>query len=225
MTGLAAAGWSLVEGVLGAAERRAALDAAERLLEPDGRRRAGVRHVLVRSEALRTLANSHSVRALVEPVLGPAAFVVRAIVFDKRPGANWDVPWHQDVTIAVEARADVAGFGPWSTKDGVPHVQPPASVLEQMRTVRLHLDDCGPENGALRVVPGSHRLGVLGDVVDVADAERRHVVCAARAGDAVLMRPLLLHASRKSRVVAHRRVLHLELAAAALPAPLEWARA
>ena len=220
---LAASGWALVERALDESERRVALGEAERLLRESNRRRAGVRHALERSSALRTVADSPRVRGIVDAVLGPAAFVVRSIVFDKSPDANWDVPWHQDLTIAVESRVDTPGFGPWSTKDSRPHVQPPAEVLERMLTVRLHLDDCGEDNGALRVVPGSHRRGVLGDAVDAAAAEQGHVVCVARAGDAVLMRPLLLHSSRKAGTPSHRRVLHLEFSAAPLPSPLAWA--
>jgi len=33
--------------------------------------------------------------------------------------------------------------------------------VEGMVTLRLHLDETPAENGALRVVPGSHGLGVL----------------------------------------------------------------
>src|SRR5205807_4301579 len=82
---------------------------------------------------------------------------VRAIYFDKSPEANWLVSWHQDLTLALRARAEVPGFGPWSTKDGIPHVQPPVELLQQMLSVRLHLDDADESNGALRVLPGSHR--------------------------------------------------------------------
>src|SRR5690349_2907541 len=77
----------------------------------------------------------------VERVLGPAAFPVRAILFDKIEGANWKVPWHQDLIIPVGEKQETPGFRGWSVKDGVPHVHPPADVLAGMLTVRLHLDD------------------------------------------------------------------------------------
>ena len=92
---------------------------------------------------------------------------VRAIYFDKSRNANWLVARHQDLTLAVRSRVEVSGFGPWNTKKGVPHVQAPIELLEKMMTVRLHVDDCDEENGALRVIPGSHRLGRL-------SAERIH---------------------------------------------------
>src|SRR6185369_3454382 len=91
------------------------------------------------------LAKSLAIRSLVEPVVGARASVVRSLLFDKTADANWKVPWHQDLTITVKERKDVPGFGPCSIKAGVLHVQPPVRVLEKVLTLRLHLDDCGPE--------------------------------------------------------------------------------
>jgi ectoine hydroxylase-related dioxygenase (phytanoyl-CoA dioxygenase family) len=127
------------------------------------------------------------------------------------------------LTLALRASAEVPGFGPRSTKDGIPHVQPPAGLLQQMLTVRLHLDDADESNGALRVLPGSHRLGRLsaGRIRELRD-QQADVLCAVSAGDALLMRPLLLHASSRSTNPRHRRVLHIEYAAFTLPGELCW---
>ena len=115
------------------------------------------------------------------------------------------------------------GFGPWSTKDGIPHVQAPAELLEQMLTLRLQLDDADASNGALRVLPGSHRFGRLSaDRIQQLRREQPDFLCAVSAGDALLMRPLLLHASSRSAHPRHRRVLHIEYAGFNLPAELEW---
>jgi hypothetical protein len=175
--------------------------------------------------AVAELAVGDEMRSLVGPVLGSRAFPVRGLLFDKRPEANWKVAWHQDLSIAVRARVEnVPGFGPWSVKAGVQHVQPPVEVLERMLTVRLHLDDCGAENGPLLVLPGSHAAGVMSPQAlrdwrqDVAP-----VVCHVPAGGALLMRPLLLHASSASNTPTHRRVIHIEYAAEDLPHTLEWA--
>ncbi len=119
--------------------------------------------MLERSAEFRAVASSAAVRGLVEPVVGGGAFAVRATLFDKTPEANWKVPWHQDLTIAVAQRIDTPGFTAWSVKDGVYHVQPPSGILEGMLAVRIHLDDCGEDNGPLRVIPGSHRHGRLAD--------------------------------------------------------------
>lgn len=188
-----------------------------------GRGLYAVRNLLSLSPAVRRLAAEPVVRRLVEPFLGPRARVVRAILFDKTAGANWKVAWHQDLSIAVRQRHEVPGYWPWSVKAGVPHVQPPADLLARMLTVRLHLDDCGPDNGPLRVLPGSHRHGVLSPT-DVRDWPSRAepIDCVVTAGGALLMRPLLLHASSAATAPGHRRVVHLEWSADPLPDPLDW---
>jgi ectoine hydroxylase-related dioxygenase (phytanoyl-CoA dioxygenase family) len=170
------------------------------------------------------LARNSAVRRLVEPILGPKAKVVRGILFDKTGTANWKVPWHQDVTIAVGRRFEAVGFGPWSTKEGVLHVQPPAKILEKMISIRIHLDDCPQENGALRVIPGSHRSGRLpASLEDGSLGGKPVVVCALRSGGVLLMRPLLLHASSAAAAPAHRRVIHFDYASAELPVGMGWA--
>jgi ectoine hydroxylase-related dioxygenase (phytanoyl-CoA dioxygenase family) len=177
-----------------------------------------------RVPAIRALVASPIIAALVKDRLAGNGVLVRSIFFDKTPGANWLVPWHQDLSIAVRERREAPGFGPWSVKDGVPHVQPPLPILEDMLTLRLHLDDCDEANGALRVIPGSHRRGRL-SATEIAELRTRNAetVCSARSGDALVMRPLLLHASAEAREVHHRRVVHLEYASSSLPHGLEWA--
>jgi ectoine hydroxylase-related dioxygenase (phytanoyl-CoA dioxygenase family) len=184
--------------------------------------RAGTRRLLA-SPLVHDIATQGPVFELVARVLGNSAFPVRAILFDKRPDVNWDLGYHQDRAIAVKERREVQGFHGWSVKEGVPHVLPPASVLEGMLSARIHLDDCGEENGPLRVSPGTHRLGII----EKADAPRivlRHgeAVCTCPAGAVLLMRPLLLHASSKSVAPSHRRVVHIEYANSSLPGGLEW---
>lgn len=148
---------------------------------------------------------------------------VRAIYFDKSPDANWLVTWHQDLTIAVREKREVAGFGPWSMKEGLPHVQPPVKLLERLLTLRLHLDDADAENGALRALPGTQALGRLdAERIQSLRAEVSEHLCEAKAGDVLLMRPLLLHASGKSVSERHRRILHVEFADFELPGGLQW---
>jgi ectoine hydroxylase-related dioxygenase (phytanoyl-CoA dioxygenase family) len=126
--------------------------------------------------------------SLVEPFLGGAAFPVRGILFDKIPGANWKVPWHQDLTIAVSQRIETDGFGPWSVKADVLHVQSPVHILENMLTLRLHLDDCGESNGPLKVLPGSHRSGRLSEQsIEEARRSQSPIVCTTPAGGVLLM--------------------------------------
>jgi hypothetical protein len=182
----------------------------------------GVRNLLEICPAVRELAAESTIRQFVTPVLGDHAFAVRAIFFDKVPHANWSLFWHQDNVIAVKERLEVPGFLAWSQKAGVWQVQPPVEVLAQMIAVRVHLDDCDPGNGPLRVLPGSHRFGWLDDELDAWKARVPELICAVKCGGIVAMRPLILHASAPSEKVGHRRVIHIEYAAAELPAGLDW---
>lgn len=172
---------------------------------------------------VRDLARSAAVRGVVGAILGDGARAVRGLWFDKTAGANWGVPWHQDTTVAVRDRSEVAGYGPWTLKAGLHHVRPPVAVLERMVTVRVHLDDCGADNGPLEVLPGSHRGGRLDAAQTVAWRAGTPIrTCLVPRGGAVVMRPLILHASSAAEVPGHRRVIHLEYAAGDLTPPLEW---
>ena len=172
--------------------------------------------------AVRELAISEPVRQLVTALLGPKCFAVRGILFNKTPDSNWKVVWHQDRTIAVRERKDAPHFGPWSVKAGVPHVQPPASVMAEMLAIRLHLDESSASNGPLRVIPGSHKAGCLAAEEIATWREQPSLICTVPRGGAVLMRPLLVHASSSCSRPELRRVLHLEFAADDLPNGLEW---
>ena len=168
------------------------------------------------------LASSRPVREIIETVLGPHSFAVRGIFFNKTPSSNWKVVWHQDLTIAVRERRDVNGFGPWTRKAGVWHVQPPAEVMSGMLAIRLHLDESGIDNGPLRVIAASHKEGRL-SAEEIARSERGNcVTCVVPRGGALLMRPLLLHASSACVSPRPRRVIHFEFAAKELPHGLEW---
>jgi ectoine hydroxylase-related dioxygenase (phytanoyl-CoA dioxygenase family) len=185
--------------------------------------RAGIRNLLELSPHIQQLAQSQEIRDLVEPILGDGARVIRGIFFDKQPGANWKVPWHQDRTIAVKNRVDVPEYHPWSLKGGIPHVQPPTAILDQMLTVRIHLDQTDESNGALRVIPGSHCHGKLADVeIDRWKQLSSGISCNLEPGGILLMRPLLVHASSMATIPSHRRVIHLEYASCELPLGLEW---
>lgn len=156
-------------------------------------------------------------------VIGRDLVAVKATLFDKTAAANWRVQWHQDRTVAVKERLDVAGYGPWSTKSGALHVEAPEEVLAQMLAIRIHLDECGADNGPMRVLPGSHRLGKLdADELAMLVEGGNEVEVTVRRGDFLLMRPLLVHASTAARAPEHRRVLHIEFAPREAISPLKW---
>jgi ectoine hydroxylase-related dioxygenase (phytanoyl-CoA dioxygenase family) len=76
---------------------------------------------------------------------------------------------------------------------------------------RTRLGASTNENGPLRVVPGSHRAGVLTDQA-VSDhvSGHNHTTCLVPRGGILSMRPLLIHSSSKAQTDAPRRVLHIE---------------
>jgi hypothetical protein len=220
-------GFAVVPGVMSAEDVDLLITALEASRPRSALERGGEvyasRNLLGDVPEVRRLSTMPRIKALAEAAIGPGAFAVRGLLFDKRPNANWTVPWHQDLAIAVKSRIDAPEFGPWTVKAGVTHVRPPIEVLARMVTLRLHLDHCGPENGPLRVVPGSHRQGRLGAGSTRAWLERVPAqTCLIPRGGALLMRPLLLHASSPSDSPGHRRVIHLEYAAELLPCGLEW---
>ncbi len=162
--------------------------------------------------------------AIAAGLAGKPVRLVRVLAFDKTPERNWGVAWHQDRTVALKARAEAPGFGPWSVKSGVPHAEPPLALMEDMLVLRYHVDDCGPGNGPLKVVPGSHKLGrvPVAEVTRLA-ATSPIVTCAVEAGDAVAMKALTVHGSEHAAAPSHRRILHMDFTSMSLPHPLEWA--
>lgn len=209
-------GFALVPQVVDVGER-------QKLLAALGPASSAGRRGLLALPIVNELAHATKLLELVRPHLPVESIPVRAIYFNKSPSVNWLVSWHQDLTLAVEQRIDQPGFGPWSVKDGIPHVQPPVEYLEQMLAVRIHLDDADEKNGALKVLPGTHRLGRLSpEQIQGLREERDEVLCRATAGDAMLMRPLLLHASSRTISDRPRRALHIEYAGFKLPHGLAW---
>ncbi|GAA0730472.1 phytanoyl-CoA dioxygenase [Sphingomonas sp. ABOLD] len=183
--------------------------------------RAGLR--LHGVDGLAELLAPDALGATAADYLGPTARPVRAICFDKSAANNWALGWHQDRTIAVRRRADVPGYGPWSTKQGLLHVEPPFDVIEAMVTLRIHLDPVPEDNAPLLIAPGSHRLGRIPEgEIAAAVAACGTAMCLAEAGDVWAYRTPILHASAASTATGHRRVLQVDYTTFGLPAPLQW---
>lgn len=182
----------------------------------------GMRNVLELVSEVAELAVSSKIWQFVTPILGEDAFATRAILFNKTPDANWALGWHQDSVIAVAERIETPGFIAWGEKAGVWQVQPPAEILSRMLALRIHLDDCDADNGALRVIPGSHCHGWLEDRISEWKSRAGEYTCAARAGEVVAMCPLILHASSRAVRPANRRVIHIEYANERLPNGVNW---
>jgi ectoine hydroxylase-related dioxygenase (phytanoyl-CoA dioxygenase family) len=160
------------------------------------------------------IANSGDLLEIAQRYLGDEAVPYKATLFNKSGRANWLVAWHQDTAVPLTEKFDRAGWGPWSTKAGIRFAHAPPSILSRIIALRIHLDPSTTENGPLRVIPGSHKLGVLRDDEILKHArDKAPAECTAPKGAVVAMRPLLIHASSKSDNDAPRRILHIEYAA------------
>lgn len=90
------------------------------------------------SSAFLDLARDPDILDLVEDAIGPDIALWGCHMFCKTPGDGLEVPWHQD-----------GHYWP---------IRPLATC-----TVWIALERSDAENGCLRLVPGSHRAGVLHD--------------------------------------------------------------
>jgi ectoine hydroxylase-related dioxygenase (phytanoyl-CoA dioxygenase family) len=222
-------GFAIVPGVLPQREILCALENVS-----DGhlpRTRAGIRH-LMSDRNVAALASDPRLVSIASDVLGGKAIPFRATLFDKNPDANWLVAWHQDTALPLRNRKETPGWGPWSVKHGITYAHGPTHALNRVIALRVHLDDSTDQNGPLRVLPGTHQLGVLSDdevqslcgtgshACGVRSSLTRQGACAtyppvdclAAQGAVLIMRPLLIHSSSKSQIETPRRVLHIEYA-------------
>ena len=183
----------------------------------------GIRNAEKKLNSVKNLVNSTLLRNKAKNYLNAEPQVVRVIIFDKTPDKNWLVSWHQDKTISVSNKAEIPGWGPWTLKDGINHVQPELRVLQDMITFRIHLDNTDEANGCLKVIPNSHRLGILNkrDLDKVVNESKTHI-CKTKSGDLLIMRPHLLHSSSKGSSPSHRRIVHVEYSSFQLPMGLTW---
>jgi ectoine hydroxylase-related dioxygenase (phytanoyl-CoA dioxygenase family) len=215
-------GVEIREGVLGKED----IDdvASDISLESETLKKSGIRNLEKKFASIAKLSTKDEVLRIVREILPGNSRLVRAIFFDKTPERNWFVSWHQDKTVAVDRKVEMEGWGPWSVKEGICHVQPPSAVLDSMLTIRLHVDTSDEDSGCLRVIPSSHRSGILNqEEIERITATNSGILCVASAGDAVIMRPHILHSSRKSVGRHHRRVVHLEYSDYELPKGVHWA--
>jgi hypothetical protein len=181
--------------------------------------RGGVRGLATHPTVLQLLRHQQ-LGAYVWSAVGRELVAVRVTLFDEAVGPTG---WHQDRRIAVRERMNIAGFGPWASKAGVLEVEPPASVLEQMLLVCIYLEGSGADSGPLRVLPGSHEYGKLGDdEIRTRVATETSLDIHASTGALLLMRPLLVRTFSPSETSGHRRMLQIEFAPAEAISPLQW---
>jgi hypothetical protein len=196
---------------------------------------AGVEAVQLDAAGTRNLLNrfwcsdlAHALRADpdVAPYLPGDAVAVQCTLFAKSTERNWLVPWHQDLHIPVRERLDHPSLRGWSEKEDAIYVQPPIEVLQNLVAVRVHVDPCGSAHGPLRVVPGSHLSGRLPESsIPSMLATRGERLCCVERGGALILKPLLLHASSRATAPNQRRVLHFLFGPRRLPLGLRWGNA
>jgi ectoine hydroxylase-related dioxygenase (phytanoyl-CoA dioxygenase family) len=174
--------------------------------------RAGTRH-LMSNQAVKELAHDGRLLRIAQAALGVPGVPFRATLFAKSGAANWLIPWHQDTALPLVSMFTDPDWLSWSQKGGIRYAHAPAWALSRVVALRVHLDASTGENGPLRVVPGSHQVGVLTDQ-EVSDYLKTndHNPCRVPRGGVLAMRPLLIHSSSKAQTDAPRRVLHIEYA-------------
>ena len=182
----------------------------------------GIREFLMDHPEIQEKVFTKKLKKIIHQIAPNCHKSIKSIYFDKPPSANWIVNWHQDLTINLRNRKEVENYKNWRTKEDRVVVQPDLDMLDSIFTIRIHLDDCKKENGALRIIESSHRKGVIqiSDwIIDKAGKER---ICEVNKGGVLVMKPLVLHASRRTENNLNRRIFHIEFTEKELPKGLEW---
>ncbi|SUX48521.1 phytanoyl-CoA dioxygenase family protein [Chryseobacterium indoltheticum] len=180
-----------------------------------------IRQFLKEVPDVKDLIFNENLKKIIKEIFGENYFVVKSIYFDKPEKSNWYVAYHQDLTISVDKKIDLENFGPWTTKQNQFAVQPPLDILENIFTIRIHLDDTDENNGALKVVPKSHAKGIYRPETIDWSVETENI-CNVEKGGVMIMKPLLLHGSNRTTNGKKRRVIHIEFSDKELPEQLCW---
>lgn len=181
-----------------------------------------IRQFLKEIPEIKDFIFNNNIQRIIKEIFGEKYFVVKSIYFDKPETSNWYVAYHQDLTISVDKKLELPNFGPWTTKQNQFAVQPPLNILENIYTIRIHLDDTDENNGALKVVPKSHSKGVYRpETIDWTIEKEK--ICNVEKGGIMLMKPLTLHGSNRTTNGKKRRVIHIEFSDMELPEVLQWA--
>ncbi len=180
-----------------------------------------IRQFLKEIPEARNLIFNDKLNSIITQLFGQDFFVVKSIYFDKPETSNWYVSYHQDLTISVDNKLEIEDFIHWTVKQNQFAVQPPIDILESNFTIRIHLDDTGEDNGALKVVPKSHLKKIYRPATIDWKIETE-TTCSVKKGGIMIMKPLLLHSSGRTTNSKKRRVIHIEFSNQELPDGLNW---
>jgi ectoine hydroxylase-related dioxygenase (phytanoyl-CoA dioxygenase family) len=220
-------GFSIIDNIFTTEEINSILQAISQVdtTKPTFRKTSdlfAIRQFLKEVPATFPLIFNDRLKSIISQLFGDDYFITKSIYFDKPEQSNWFVAYHQDLTISVDKKLDIKGFGPWTVKQNQFAVQPPLHILESNFTIRIHLDDTDECNGALKVIPGSHLKGLYRpDTIDW--TIETETICKVRKGGIMIMKPLLLHASNRTTNNNKRRVIHIEFSNCSLGDTLLWA--
>lgn len=180
-----------------------------------------IRQFIKESPEIKDLIFNENLKKVIHSIGGKDYFVIKSIYFDKPEKSNWFVAYHQDLTISVDKKENIKGFTSWTSKHNQFAVQPTIDILENIFTVRIHLDETNENNGALKVVEKSHLKNIYRPETIDWNIEKEQF-CNVNAGGIMIMKPLLLHSSNRTTNNNRRRVIHIEFSNKILPETLNW---
>ncbi|AJT69273.3 hypothetical protein T261_7676 [Streptomyces lydicus] len=138
----------VVARVTARVEAMGAQERPEVVYEEGTRTVRGIHGCHLFDDVCRRLVRLPALLGLAEEVLGEPVYVYQFKVNMKQPGEGAAWPWHQD-------------FAFWSREDGMP--------ADKAVNIAVLLDEVHEKNGPLRIIPGSHRQGLI-----EAEAEETH---------------------------------------------------
>lgn len=212
-------GFEIIEGVYSEEEVYAIL---EGIKSKEIENKFGIRAFLLDNPELVELVFTENLMKIIRTISPGCDKLIKSIYFDKPPHANWVVNWHQDLTINLVEKIEVPAYKNWRVNNERVVVQPNKEMLESIFTIRIHLDDCTKDNGALRVIENSHKRGVIDIKEWTKHKEGDEQICEVRKGGIVIMKPLILHSSKRTENKKNRRVIHIEFTDQELPIGLKW---
>jgi len=157
---------------------------AEFKQEPHSRRLA---NLVDKGEVFERVIDTPRILECMEHVLGPDFKLSSLNVRSADPDNNWSQPLHADSGAVADERGYWVCNSVWM------------------------LDDFTERNGAIRMVPGSHRWGMAPDqgLSDLYAAHPQEILLTGPAGTVVVMNAHMWHGGTANRTEAHRRAMHV----------------
>ena len=180
-----------------------------------------IRQFIKEFPQIKEIIFNENLKKIINNIGGENCFVIKSIYFDKPEKSNWFVSYHQDLTISVDKKEMIDGYNFWTNKHNQFAVQPTLDILENIFTIRIHLDDTNEENGALKIIEKSH-LKSIRRIENMDLNMEKETFCNVNSGGIMIMKPLLFHSSMRTTNNKKRRVLHIEFSNKELPNKINW---